>query len=200
VLFATLTGTLEPDFDGVPTFLGISDDTFWDFASAVVYRNYVNDTIFTAAAIAPREFKADDVAAKAYGTPPTSPGARLEDVVSDAGSSGWHLSVGELARLLNEFRRGGSMMSPRRAEQLLSDLYGLDGADDTRAGPVYRKNGRYNDGGSNTMDTAIYLMPKGVELSLFVNSGPGSGPNGPTHLARIPQIISDSVELGFSFG
>jgi CubicO group peptidase (beta-lactamase class C family) len=197
VLFATLTGTLEPDFDGVPTFLGISEDTFWDFASAAAYRNYVNDTIFTAAAIAPREFKADDVAAKAYGTPPTSPGARLEDVVSDAGSSGWHLSIGELARLLNEFRRGGSMMSPRRAEQLLSDLYGLDGADDTRAGPVYRKNGRYNDGGSNTMDTAIYLMPKGVELSIFVNSGPGSGPNQPTYLARIPQIISDSVELGF---
>ena len=194
VLFATLTGTLEPDFK-VPG--GQSEDSFWDFASAMAYCNCVNDTIFAAAAIAPRQFTADDIAAKAYGTPPLVPGARLEDVISDAGSSGWHLSIGELTRLRSEFRRGGSMMSPRQAKQLLSNLYGLDGMDDTSAGPVYRKNGRYNDGGNKTMDTAIYLMPKGVELAIFVNSGPGSGPAQATYLARIPQIIRDSIELSF---
>ena len=194
VLFAVLTGTLETSFRAPP---GFEDDNLWDYASTMAYSNYVNDNIFAAASIAPRQFAPDDIAAKAYGNPPTAPGARLPDVVGDAGSSGWHLTIGELTRLLSEFRRGGSMMSPSRAEQLLTNLYGLDGADDTNAGPVYRKNGRYNDNGVNTMDTAIYLLPKGVELAIYVNSGPGSGPNQATYLAPIPQIIRNSVELIF---
>jgi hypothetical protein len=48
------------------------------------------------------------------------------------------------------------------------------------------------------MDAAIYSMPKGVELAIFVNSGPGSGPAQATYLAPIPQIIGDSIELSLT--
>ena len=152
--------------------------------------------VFTAASIAPREFKADDIAAKAYGTPPKAPGFRIEDDIADAGASGWHLSVGELTRLLGEFRRGGSIMSPRRAERLMSNFYGLDPPEiATNAGPVYRKGGRTLFTTGQTMDSAIYLMPNDIEFAIFVNSGKGTTVTAPSYLDDIPKLIQDSVEF-----
>ena len=194
VLFATLTGTRGSTSGPSPP---ISNDTFWDFTSATAYCNYVNDMVFAASDILPREFKADVIAAKAYGTPPAAPGSRVEDDIANAGPTGWHLSVGELTRLLGEFRRGGSIMSPWRAERLLSNLYGLDDpAIATNAGPVYRKGGR-TVLGMQTMDSAIYLMPNDVEFAIFVNSGPGTTPDAPSYLDDIPKLIQDSIELNF---
>ena len=196
VLFATLTGTLDRAYK-VPSFLGVSNDVFWDFASATAYRNYVNDAVFVPASIAgPREFKADDIAAKAYGTPAVAPGSRVENDIASAGASGWHLSVGELTRLLGEFRRGGSIMAPWRAERLLSHRYGLDPEIATKAGPVYRKGGRWFSAGE-TMDSAIYLMPNDLEFTIFVNSGPGTTPTAPSYLDGIPGAIQDSIEFIF---
>ena len=187
--------TLDPGFDGGTLSLPISNDTFWDFTSATAYCNYVNDMVFAAADIPPREFKADDIAAKAYGTPPAAPGSRVEDDIANAGPTGWHLSVGELTRLFGEFRRGGSIMLPWRAERLLSNLYGLDDpAIATNAGPVYRKGGR-TVLGKQTMDSAIYLMPNDVEFAIFVNSGPGTTPTAPSYLEPIPDLIQNSIEF-----
>jgi hypothetical protein len=194
VLFATLTGTLAPGFNTGS--LAVPEDTFWDFASASAYCNYVNDAVFEAASIAPREFKADDIAAKAYGTPPKAPGWRIEDDIANAGPGGWHLSIGELTRLLSEFRRGGSMMSPWRAEQLVSNFYGLDPPEiATDAGPVYRKGGRVVSPTGQTMDSAIYLMPNNVEFAIFVNSGPGTTADAPSYLDSIPKLIGDSTQF-----
>jgi hypothetical protein len=195
VLFATLTGTLDPGFRGGSP--SVSEDTFWDFTSATAYCNYVNDMVFTAASIAPREFKADDIAAKAYGTPPVAPGSRVEDDIANAGPTGWHLSVGELSRLLGEFRRGGSILSPWWAKRLLSNFYGLDPFPEiaTNAGPVYRKGGRTVFATGQTMDSAIYLMPNDIEFAIFVNSGPGTTATAPSYLDDIPKLIQDSVEF-----
>jgi hypothetical protein len=197
VLFATLTGTLDPGFDAGTRSPPMSNDTFWDFTSATAYCNYVNDNLFEAASIAPREFKADDIAAKAYGTPPKAPGWGVPDNdIANAGPRGWHLSVGELTRLLGEFRRGGSIMSPWRAERLLSNFYGLDQppAIKTNAGPVYRAGGRLFATGQ-TMDSAIFLMPNDVEFAIFVNSGKGTTETAPGYLVGIPKLIKDSVEF-----
>jgi hypothetical protein len=193
VLFATLTSTLDPAFDAES--LSVPEDTFWDFVSATAYCNYVNDNLFAAASIAPREFKADDIAAKAYGTPPAAPGWRNEDDIANAGAIGWHLSVGELTRLLSEFRRGGSIMSPWRAERLLSNFYSLDRfAIATNAGPVYTMRGRLFATGK-TMDSDIYLMPNDIEFAIFVNSGSGTTADAPSYLNRIAKLIQDSVEF-----
>jgi len=197
VLFATVTGTLDPGFNGGTLSPAISNDTFWDFASAMAYCNYVNDNVFAAADIAPREFKADDIAAKAYGTPPMAPGWRAEDDIAFAGERGWNLSIGELTRLLGEFRRGGSIMSPWWAERLLSNAYGLAQYPiATSAGPVYTKGGRLFALGQ-TMDSAIFLMPNDIEFAIFVNSGKGTTETAPGYLDDIPKLIQDSVELNF---
>ena len=187
VLFATVTGTVSPSAT-VPAFLGVSDDVAWDVVSAAVYRDYVNDNVFVPASIAPREFSADANAAKAYATPPMAAGTIIEDGPGGSGQSGWHLNVGELIRLMSRFR-GGSMMSRSRAQQLLSDMYGLDPPLQTPAGPVYTKGGRKLMGAQG-IDSAIYMMPGDADLAIFVNSW--------GHLNGIAQLIVDSVEFGLS--
>jgi CubicO group peptidase (beta-lactamase class C family) len=190
ILFATLTGTLSPDL--TMAFLGISDDAFWDAASAIAYQNYVNDNVFAPATVDPRDFSADANAALAYATPPVAPGAPIVDGPGGSGQSGWHMSIGELARLLDEFR-AGAMMEKARAQQVLSNGYGLDLALTTSAGQVYTKGGRKLKG-SQGMDSAIYLMPGDVDFAIYVNSWDGT-PAG--HLAGIPALIQSSVEFVF---
>ena len=195
VLFATLTGTLSPAFTS-PAYLGnlgISDDVLWDVVSASGYGKFVNENVFEPADIAPRDFAADDSAAKAYATPPTAPGSKIEDGAGGSGPSGWHLSIGELVRLLDRFRMG-SMMRQWRAQQLLSNMYGLDQPLPTNAGPVYVKGGRKQNG-AQAMDSAIYLMPDDVDFAIFVNSWDGTQPG---HLGTIPTLIQNNVEFVFA--
>jgi CubicO group peptidase (beta-lactamase class C family) len=195
VLFATVTGTL-PAGPMVTTplgSLGITNDGFWDVVSAMVYRDFVNDYVFAPASISSREFDPADDAAKAYGTPPpTPPGEHIVDGPLGSGPSGWHLSIGELVRLLDEFR-AGSMMPRWRARQLLSKMYGLDSPISTNAGPAYRKGGSKRNSKSQAIESAIYLMPGGVDFALFVNSW--IGPNGPIAQIDIPAVIQNSTEL-----
>jgi hypothetical protein len=189
VLFATLTTTLSTS-STAPPFLFVTDDVFWDVVSASAYCNFVNDNVFAPASIGPREFKADADAAKAYATPPSAPGAAIEDGARGSGPSGWHLSIGELVRLLGEFR-AGSMMESWRAQQVLSNMYGLDRPLTTRAGPVYYKGGR-KQARAQGMDSAIYLMPGDVDFAIFVNSWDGTQAG---HLGAIPPLIQSSIEF-----
>src|SRR5205814_1132343 len=124
ILFATLTETLSPAFTAPPS-LGISDDAFWDAASAIAYQNYVNDNVFAPATVDPRDFSADANAALAYATPPGAPGARIVDGSAGSGPSGWHMSIGELARLLDQFRAGPTT-ERGPAQQVLSKRYGIE--------------------------------------------------------------------------
>ena len=190
ILFATLTGTLSPAVTSpLPV---IPDDTFWDVVSAIAYQNYVNDKVFALATVDPRDFSADANAALAYATPPVAPGARIVDGPGGSGQSGWHMSIGELARLLDEFRTG-AIIEKWRAQQVLSNRYGLDLPLTTSAGQVYTKGGRKLMG-SQGIDSAIYLMPGEVNLAIYVNSWDGT-PGG--HLAGIPALIQSSVEFIF---
>jgi CubicO group peptidase (beta-lactamase class C family) len=191
ILFVTLTGTLPPDFVA-PSFLGLSEDEFWDAASALAYQNYVNDNVFVPATVDPRDFSAGTNAALAYATPPLAPGARIVDGPGGSGQSGWHMSIGELARLHDEFRTG-AMMEKWRAQQVLSNRYGLDPPLTTSAGQVYTKGGRKLMG-SQGMDSAIYLMPGDVNFAIYVNSWDGTQGG---HLAGIPALIQSSVEFIF---
>jgi hypothetical protein len=189
VLFGTLTGTLDASDTAAP-FLGLSDDAFWDAASALAYAEYVNDNVFAPASIAPRDFSADPNAALAYPTPAAAPGARIVDGPGGSGQSGWHLSVGELARLLDEFT-AGSIIPKTDAALVRSNMYGLDPPFMTNAGTVHTKGGR-KLAGARGMDAVIHLMPGDLQLAAFVNSWNGTGPG---HLGVIPSLIQSSAEL-----
>jgi CubicO group peptidase (beta-lactamase class C family) len=189
ILFATLTGSLSPTFT-MPPFLGIPDDTIWDSISAIAYQNYVNENVFAPTNVNPRDFSAEANAAFGYSTPPVVPGVPIVDGPGGSGQSGWHMSIGELARLLDEFRTG-AVMEKWRAQQVLSNGYGLDLPFTTSAGHVYTKGGRKLIGAQG-MDSAIYLMPDDVDLAIFVNSWDGT-PGG--HLVGIPALIQSSTEF-----
>ena len=216
ILFAALLG-IDPRMSVKS--LGIVD-TFWDLVSAKLYADFVSQNVFGPAGIAAREFDAPADSALAYATPPKAPGESLFAGSTAAGSSGWHLSIDELVRLLGTFR-AGSMMPSFRTEQLLDDLYGLDQAIPTKAGTLFYKGGReWDQTTKKGIDTAIYMMPGGVDFAIFVNSVPprasavtaaagglvpttvGAGPTGtappwPSHLDNIPQLIGESVEFNF---
>ena len=192
VLFATLTGAMDPGFRW-GGFFGKSDDVFWDFASIRAYSNYVNDGVFWPAITDNRGFLFPDNGAKAYATPPTAPGWADGDTSFSAGASGWYLSVGDLMWLLGELRRGGSIMASWRARNMLTHRYGLDQPIGTNAGTVYTKGGR-RGAAPKVHDSAIFMMPGDVELAVFVNSWDGTGPG---HLGFIPKLLQDSVEFIF---
>ena len=82
-------------------------------------------------------------------------------------------------------------MEKWRAQQVLSNGYGLDLALTTNSGQVYTKGGR-KLAGSQGIDSAIYLMPGDVAFAIYVNSWDGT-PGG--HLAGIPALIQSSVEF-----
>jgi hypothetical protein len=194
ILFATLTGTLTPA-SKPPSFLNMTDDTFWDLASGIAYENTVNDTVFAAASIDPRDHSAQPNAALAYATPPAAPGARIVDGFGGSGPSGWHLTIGELARLLNEFR-AGAMMSRSQARQILTRRYGLDLPIPTSAGNVHWKRGRKMSG-LQGMDSGVWLMPGDIDLAVYINSVPAFTPPAqpPSYNDGISQLIIDSVEF-----
>jgi Beta-lactamase len=190
VTFPIVAGAIDREVSCGPAY----DDALWDLISTTFYRDFVNDRIFAPAGLGPFDFKAGPDTAYAYGTPPKPPGARLGDVTNDAGSSGWHLSINELMKVMAEFRHGGTIMSRRKAQLVQQNLYGFYDYWATNAGTVYAKRGRYNDGGANTLDTAIYFIPGNFELGVFINSGPGTGVNQPSYNDDIMRLIVDSVE------
>lgn len=190
VTFPIVSGIIDRQVSLGPAF----DDPLWNLVSTTFYRDFVNERIFAPAGLGPFAFKAETDGAYAYGTPPTPPGARLEDVTNDAGASGWHMSLNQLMKVMAEFRYRGTIMSRRKAQVLQQNLYGFDEFSATSAGTIYAKRGRFNDGGSNTLDTAIYLIPGNFELGVFINSGPGTGVNQASYNDDIMQMIADSVE------
>jgi CubicO group peptidase (beta-lactamase class C family) len=190
VLFATLTGAVDPRFVW-PNLFGISADSFWDFASIHAYANYVNDGVYWPAINDSRGFSFPDNGAKAYATPPAAPGWGDGDTSFSAGASGWYLSVGDLMYLLGALRRGGSIMAAWRANDMLSNLYGLDQPIGTNAGTVYTKGGRWG-AAPRVHDSGIFILPGDVELAVFVNSWDGTGPG---HLGFIPKLLQDSVRF-----
>jgi CubicO group peptidase (beta-lactamase class C family) len=193
IMFATLTGAVDPSFDISKHLIVLPEDKFWDYASFTAYINHVNDVVFMAASIDPRGFDKPDNSALAYATPPVAPGWSDIDTSVGAGTSGWYLSISELVRLLGEFRRGGSMMGTWRAKRLMASRYGLDDPIATRAGTVYRKGGRWGVD-PRFHDSAIFLMPGDAEMAIFVNSWDGTGGG---YLGNIPQLIKDSIEIVF---
>ena len=188
VAFPIVAGAIDRDVSFGPAY----DDAFWDLVSATFYRDFVNERIFAPAGLGPFDFKAGPDAAYAYATPPKPPGARLEDVTNNAGASGWHLNMNELMKVMAEFRYGGRIMSRRKAQMVQQHLYGFDEFQSTDAGTIYAKRGRFTNAG-NTLDTAIYFIPGNLELGVFINSDPGTGPND-SYNADILGLIADSVE------
>lgn len=159
---------------GIPNNLPFNDATY-DYMTIEAFRKYVQNNVFNpsnvaAVSFAPVPYKVD---ALAYSSPTDSSGWNSGDLASMAGGAAFRLSINELLDVMGTFRRKGTIVSVNRAQEILDQGLGLDVVDDTPAGRIYDKNGRWRNSGNTEQSLAMFL-PNDVELAIFVNSPIGA--------------------------
>ena len=155
---------------GLPPALLVNEPTY-DYVTIGFFRRYTQDNIFTpssvaAVSFAPVPFKTD---ALAYSSTIDASGWSSGNLSSMAGGAAFRLSINELLDVMGTFRRKGTIVSVNRAQEILDQGLGLDVIDDTPAGRIYDKNGRWRNNGNTEQSLAMFL-PDNVELAVFVNS------------------------------
>jgi hypothetical protein len=141
--------------------------------STGAYRAYVETNIFAAACvIGTLTHPGDD--ALAYGFPTAGTGWNSGDLTTMAGGAGWHLSVDDLLAVMNDFRRVGNIVSSAAAQGMLDDSFGIDLVQATPAGPLYNKNGLWQNGAAQIEQSLAYFVPQDMELVVLANSAVGS--------------------------
>jgi len=95
--------------------------------------------------------------------------------LSESGGAGWHLSADEILDVVGEFRRGGGIVSPQRARELMNASYGLNSPPDgfpAATGRFYYKMGHWWNGPADNQAEQAFVMvlPEDMELVVLVNS------------------------------
>lgn len=207
VLIATINKNIDVDanFDymrGNPT------DLLWDYLTMRAYAEYMWANIFEPAGVVDALLTRPLVCALAYSFPVDGPGWNSGDLSAYAGEGGWHMSVSELLKVMGTFRRAGTIMTVKQAQQMLDNQFGIDptylptnkaGVDTTNAGTVYGKNGEENQLDQakqlQVEQSVAYYLPDEMELVVFVNS-----PVGTTGtfwlLGQVADLYADNLVYG----
>ena len=166
LLIPVLVGNISRDHRFPPQ---VDQDKAWDAATIEHYKNFVQSTVFNRAGVSNASFApAGPSGALAYGMPAAG-GWDSGDLATMSGGAGWRLSVNELMKVMNTFRRKGTIMSPAAAQALLDSKFGIDNIFQTPLGNMYVKNGRWRRNGQTEQCVAFFL-PQDMELVVFVNS------------------------------
>ena len=166
ILIPVVNGDIAEDFVFPPP---MDSDKAWDATTIEHYKNYVQQAVFTPAGVSNAAFAPlapTEALAYAY---PAGAGWDSGDLATMSGGAGWRLSVNELLRVMDAFRRKGTIVSPTEAQAFLEAGLGLDSGTPTPVGKVYAKNGRWRNGG-RTEQTVAFFLPQNMELVVFVNS------------------------------
>ncbi len=194
VLLRVLVASLfDPDFieaGGNLVNVATGGDDWYDRQSIGLYQSYVNGYVLGPSGVAASDFAQTYDRASAWAYPNRRPGHALPvgrptfDTSESAGAGGWHLSVNELLRLANGFRRGG-LLPPAAANvglspaSVLASLFGIDwarafGDTSTNCGGDYvyysKQGGFSQDGGVTNVNAVIWFFPDDVEMVMLVNS------------------------------
>lgn len=168
ILIAVLNGNISKSVS-----FSVNNDAAWDIVTTDAYQKYVQDKVFTPSGVGNATL--DPSGAKrafAYKFP-AAEGWNSGDLSSMAGGASWHLSVNELLRVMDAFRRKGSIMSAAKAQGLLDGNLGVDWSIETPIGKGYTKNGLWRNN-SRTEQSVAYFFPQNVEVAIFVNSPIGA--------------------------
>jgi len=205
ILMATVSGAVSVGMTGKqptspPIILGNkhltpqqADDVVWDFETTQFYTQYVQEHIFTPAAVSasldrpgncalaygwnvagtsnPADNKGDGSRGWNDGDVIAFPGnPGFNSSLADwAGPSGWHMSVSALLDVMGTFRRAGTIMSPEAAQAMLDASFGIDWGDNgvpqtSAVGPLYIKNG--GDSGQDGAGNTAWEQSGAVFLPL----------------------------------
>jgi hypothetical protein len=171
ILLAVLVGDIHPSDTHVDV------DNWWDLVTANSYVQYVNDHIFTQAGIAPGptlDHHSSD--ALAYPFPVGGPGWNSGDFDSAPGADGWHFSVNELLDVMGTFRRGGTIMAPTRAQNMLDQGFGIEliYSGSSILGNYYGRTGYWLERATQRVEqSAAIFLPGNMELAVLANSSRG---------------------------
>jgi len=176
-------------FDLLPT----TDDKYWDLTTIGHYSKYVSENIFDPVGVTSTLLHTEPNAL-AYPAPATVPGYNSNDLSTQCGCVGWHLSVNDLLTIMAAFRRGNSFIDPARAQLMLDRQFGIDQILDTDLGRIYAKGGFWGNGLS-VEQSNVYFLPKGMELAILANS-PFCTP-GTNFMGNVLDVISKNIESNF---
>jgi CubicO group peptidase (beta-lactamase class C family) len=174
ILIATITGTVNRNAYFGPQF----NETMWNALTIQSYENYIRQQVFVPSGINPNgpTLEKPNNPAMAY-LPGGGTGWSSGDMTNQAGGVAWHFSLDELLSVAGEFRRGGGIVSPMRAQQILNASYGLNSPINGEASPAgrfYYKPGLWRNGSLRTEQAFLMMLPENIEVAIFVNSGIGA--------------------------
>lgn len=167
VLLAIINGNISKNAN-----YGIVNDQIWDVVTINAYKNYVQANVFTPAGVNNVSFEPllGYKNALAYKFPHLNQGGwDSGNLASVSGGAGWRLSVNEMLKVMDAFRRKNTIVPAAKAQLLLDSAFGIDQIINTPAGKLYNKNGSWGSNG-RTEQCVAYFLPEGMELVVFVNS------------------------------
>jgi len=169
ILIAIINGDVDKDMEVGGMFASLND-AVWDYTTVEAYKNYVQAKVFNPAGVANATLDHPGADAYAYAFPVSSAGGwNSGDLASMAGGAAWHMSTSQLLDVMGTFRRKGTIMSTAAAQAMLDNGFGVDVIQDTPAGKLYNKNGRWQSSGRAEQSLA-YFLPQGMELVVLTNS------------------------------
>lgn len=152
------------------------NDQIWDAVTLYQFKDYMQDNVFTPAGVANASFK--PIAGMANALAYTFPYSNIDgwdsgDLGAAAGGAGFRLSVKELLSVMDHVRRRNTIIPAAKAQYMLDNGFGINGAVNTSAGKIYFRRGRWTKN-SKTEQTLAEFWPNGMEFAIFVNSPIGS--------------------------
>lgn len=165
----SLCRILIPMVDGFPMDFPYPD-VYWDYFTIQLYHQYVHGNVFEPAGVTMTNASLErpTKCALAYGLP-QSAGWDSGGLTSVSGGAGWHISASDLLKVMDAFRRRGSIISPAKAKSMLDSGFGIDVIQDTEAGRLYNKNGLWWNGICVEQSLA-YFLPEDMEMIVLANS------------------------------
>jgi CubicO group peptidase (beta-lactamase class C family) len=174
------------------------NDQIWDMVTVAGYVQYAQTKVFQPAGVSDSTLDHPGSAGLAYkSSVDTAAGWNSGSLESVSGAAGWHLSVDDVLDVMGQFRRGGGILTPRAAQDMLDNGFGVDPfvipPPDVRippglltpAGELYCKNGRWYDSTPNGREeqSLAYFLPGDIELVVLANS-PVASLGGPEQFFR----------------
>jgi CubicO group peptidase (beta-lactamase class C family) len=175
ILLATINGNLPPSFPG--------DDQLWDLLTITAYLQYAEARVLGPAGATGATLDHPPDSALAYYWPDPLDGWNSGNLAAVCGGAGWHMSIDELLDVMGTFRRKGTILSQKAAQTMLDSEFGVDLFEDTPAGRLYNKNGRWTLNKAQTEQALAYFLPEDMELAVYANS----------QIAQPPKFFRDVV-------
>jgi CubicO group peptidase (beta-lactamase class C family) len=168
ILLSTVNGNIAPGANFTMSFL--PNDVVWDYVTIQSYVQYIRDQVFApAGATGPTlDHPAND--ALAYSFPVQAAGWNSGDLSSMSGGAGWHMSPDDILRIMDTFRRKGTIMSAAKAQTMLDNGFGIDLMMPTPIGNLYNKSGWWGNAGGQVEQSLAYFLPQDMELVVLANS------------------------------